>query len=77
MGWVSGRVCGMSSIGFSLALTSFFIKDGLHLYAITGGVGNISLSVLFCWTGFQCCFIICLSLWASSQNWVTKINFGV
>ena len=36
------------SSGYSLALTSFFFREGLALYAITGGAGKIWFSsVLF------------------------------
>ena len=58
----------VSAIGFSLARTDFCFREGLFLYAITGGSGKIDLSVLLF-------LIICLSLLASSQNCVTKTNF--
>ena len=50
----------VSAIGFSLARTNFCFREGLFLYAITGGSGKIDLSVLL--------FLIsiCLSLLASS-----------
>ena len=41
-GWY-GIGCGGSSNGFSLALTSLYLRDGFALNAITGGCGKISL----------------------------------
>ena len=37
---------GFSSMGLSSARTSFFLKDGLFLYAITGSSGKIFFSML-------------------------------
>ena len=65
----------VSSIGLSLARTSFCFREGLFLYAIMGGSGKIEFSVSLVLINFQCFFIICLSLFASSQNCVTKTNF--
>ena len=67
-GWVG------SSMDFNLARTSLCFKEGLFLYAITGGSGKIWFSVLLFWINFQCFLSICLSLWASSQNCVTETN---
>ena len=62
-------------MGFSLARTSLCFKEGLFVNAITGGSGKIRFNVSSFLISFQCFFIICLSLWASSQNCVTKTNF--
>ena len=59
--------CGGSSNGFSLALLSFCFKEGFALNAITGGSGNIYLSVSFCSISFQCFFSAHLILCMSSQ----------
>ena len=56
------------SVGFSLAWTNLFFREGLFLNAITGGSGKIELRVLLFWISFQCFLITCFSLWASSQN---------
>ena len=37
----------LPSVHLSLARTSFFLREGLLLYVITGGSGKILLSVLF------------------------------
>ena len=47
------------SMGLSLAQTSLCFREGLFLYAITGGSGKIQLSVLLFWINFQCFLIIC------------------
>ena len=52
----------LSSVGFSFARTSLCRRDGLFLYAITGGSGKIWLNVLLFWISFQCFLSICLSL---------------
>ena len=43
-----------SSVGLSFALTSFFLRFGAVLKAITGLSGNISLNVGSLRIGFQC-----------------------
>ena len=50
----------VSSVGLSLARTNLCFKEGLFLYAITGGSGKIQLSVLSFWISFQCFLITCL-----------------
>ena len=46
----------LSSIGFSFARTSLCRRDGLFLYAITGGFWKfkIWLNVPLLWINFQC-----------------------
>ena len=61
-GRVWGMVCGMSSVGFNLALTGLFFREGLPLNAIIGAVGNILFSVSFLCISFQCLFSIFLRL---------------
>ena len=70
-------VLGVSLICFTLALTNLFLREGLFLYAITGGSGKILFSVLLFLISFQCFLIICFSLCVSSQKCVTKTNFLV
>ena len=69
--WVDSSSC----IGLSLARTSLFFREGLFLYAITGGSGKMELSSLLFLISVQCFLIICLSLLVSSQNCVTKSPF--
>ena len=49
---VCSSVC--LSVGLSFALTSFFLRFGAVLKAITGLSGNISLNVGSLRIGFQC-----------------------
>ena len=58
--WLSSCIFGSGigfrfvwSSGFSLARTSFFLREGLALYAITGGDGKVWLSSVFL-TSAQC-----------------------
>ena len=46
------------SVGFSLARTSLFFREGLFLNAITGGSGKMELRVLLFRISFQCFLII-------------------
>ena len=62
-------------MGFSLAWTSLFFREGLFLNAIIGGSGKVELRVLLFQISFQCFLIICFSLWILSQNYVMKTNF--
>ena len=48
----SGCICSFS--GLSFALTSLCFREGLFLYAMTGGSGKIPLNVLLFWISFQC-----------------------
>ena len=42
------------SSGFSLALTSFFYREGLAIYAITGVLGKSGSAVHYFFINFQC-----------------------
>ena len=55
-------VCSVGLSGFSLALTSFFLRFGAVLCAISGFSGKISLRKGSCRTGFQCLCMIRLNL---------------
>ena len=66
--FLSVRSVGLS--GFSLALTSFFLRFGVVLCAI-----KIYLRKGSCRTGFQCLCMIRLNLCILSQNCVLKIIF--
>ena len=63
---------GVSCVCFNFALTSLFLRDGFDLNAITGGSGNISFRVGFCFISF---FKACLILFVASQNCVTNTSF--
>ena len=65
------------SIGFSLALTSFFLRLGAVLNAMIGLSWKVCFRRGFCCTGFQCLFMIRYILCMSSQNCVLKISFLV
>ena len=64
-------------IGLSLALTSFFLREGFALYAIIGGDGNMCFRYWLFFINFQCSLEICLILWMSSVYRVTNTNLSV
>ena len=82
--WLSSCVFGFGigfgfvwSSGFSLARTSFFLREGLALYAITGGAGKIWFSsVLFFFINFQCFLKILLILFISSEYCVANMSLS-
>ena len=77
--WLSSCIFG-SGIGFgfvwsscfSIAWTSFFLREGLALYAITGGDGKMWLSSVLFLISAQCFLKIFLIL--SSEYCVVKIS---
>ena len=64
------------SSGFSLALTSFFFREGLALYAITGGAGKIWFSSVLFFINFQCFLKILLILFISSEYCVANMSLS-
>ena len=62
------------SSGFSLARTSFFLREGLALYAMTGGDGKMWLSSVLFLMSIQCFLKILLILFMSSEWCVAKIS---
>ena len=64
------------SSGFSLAQTSFFFKEGLALYAITGDDGKIWFSSVLFLINFQCFLKILLTLFISSEYCVANISLS-
>ena len=64
------------SSGFILARTSFFLREGLALYAITGGDGKIWFSSALFLINVQCFRKIPLILFISSVHCVTKTSLS-
>ena len=68
---------GSVFMGLSLALTSFFLKEGFARYAIIGGDGNMCFKYWLFFINFQCLLKIRLILWMLSVYCVTNISLSV
>ena len=65
-------------IGLSLALTSFFPREGFDLYVIiSGDRNNMCFRYWLFFINFQCLLKIRLILWMSSMLCVTNTNLSV
>ena len=65
----------VACICLSLALTNLFLREGLALYTIIGGDGNICFRYGLFLISFQCLLKTLLILWMSSENCVTNTSF--